>query len=566
MGKKMIENGTLLQNRYLIGKQIGAGGMGAVYLAVDQRFDSPVAIKETFFIDDEFGEAFEREAKLLNSLLHPVLPHVSDYFTENEGYFLVMQFIEGEDLSETLKREGAFPVEDVMRWTDLLLDALDYLHSQETPIIHRDIKPHNLKLTTRGDIFLLDFGLAKLKSEDTTRAVSVFGYSRTYSPLEQIQGIGTDARSDIFALGATAYHFLTGKPPVDALSRAAAIVNGKADPLQSADEINAEIPNSVANVLNSALSLNPERRFASAKAMRQALENAVITGLGETVKETPEKAAAVVSPAVSVINSAENENFPALEAFAAEAAETTPVKNISVEPEAEISIPKLQTFEPEAIPNSTAVIDTPTKIAAPRFNQSRTQLVAFAAILLFGTLAIVYFMAGTNSPNDEDQSSVLSEISNTDAQQQSAVSEAPEIESSAEPVSEIVSSVRSKPVVIEKAVESSKTENLPVEVETTTIEKPKPTTRNPAPRSNSKPTPRRAESQNEGESRPRVVESLPDIESVFTGQTSRQPQNRQGRRDRREDRRRDIDQMSDEERGEGRRNRRGNRNRPPLPF
>ncbi|HEX8636470.1 MAG TPA: serine/threonine-protein kinase, partial [Pyrinomonadaceae bacterium] len=200
----MIENGTLLQDRYLIEQQIGAGGMGAVYRAIDQRFGSYVAIKETFYKDDELGVAFEREARLLNSLHHPVLPHVSDYFAENNGYFLVMQFIDGEDFSDILKREGAFAPADLVRWANSLLDALDYLHSQEPPIIHRDIKPHNLKLTPRGDIILLDFGLAKLSSGETTGAVSVFGYSRTYSPLEQIQGTGTDARSDIFSLGATA--------------------------------------------------------------------------------------------------------------------------------------------------------------------------------------------------------------------------------------------------------------------------------------------------------------------------------------------------------------------------
>ena len=220
----MIESGTLLQNRYLIEKQIGVGGMGAVYLATDQRFNSNVAIKETFYKDQELADAFEREARLLNSLHHPVLPHVSDYFNESNGYFIVMQYIEGDDLSEILKREGAFPVEDILRWTNSLLDALDYLHSQEPPIIHRDIKPQNLKITPRGDIILLDFGLAKLNAEDNSGALSVFGYSRKYSPLEQIQGTGTDARSDIFALGATAFHLLTGKAPIDVLARAAEIV------------------------------------------------------------------------------------------------------------------------------------------------------------------------------------------------------------------------------------------------------------------------------------------------------------------------------------------------------
>ena len=203
--------------------------------------------------------------------MHPVLPHVSDFYTESGGHFLVMQFIECEDLYDILKREGAFPVKDVLRWTDNLLDGLDYLHSQEPPIIHRDIKPQNLKLTPRGDIILLDFGLAKLNYEDTSGVKSVFGYSRKYSPLEQIQGTGTDARSDIFALGATAYHLLTGKPALDALTRAAAIVAGNPDPLPLASEINDEIPSEVAHVLHSALKLNADQRFASAKALRQAL-------------------------------------------------------------------------------------------------------------------------------------------------------------------------------------------------------------------------------------------------------------------------------------------------------
>lgn len=561
----MIKNGTLLQNRYLIEKKIGAGGMGAVYLAVDKRFESRVAIKETFYQTDEFGEAFEREAKLLNSLLHPALPHVSDYFTENDGYFLVMQFIEGEDLSEILKREGAFPITDVLRWTDLLLDALDYLHSQESPIIHRDIKPHNLKLTARGDIFLLDFGLAKLKSEDTTGAISVFGYSRTYSPLEQIQGTGTDTRSDIFALGATAYHLLTGKPPIDAVSRAAAIVNGKTDPLRSAHEINSEIPNSLANVLNSALALNPERRFASAKAMRQALENAVKTDSPETVKTESEKEIVVAAPA-AVIDFLETENFPALEAFAAESGDTTPVINDSDE-SAEILIPNIETPAPQAIPNSTVATDTATKIAPPRYNQSRLGFTALAAILLiFGSLAAFYFIAKNDKPDNSNQSSAANEISNVDAANQTAtVSDTPMAKTSAEPASEIVSRAKAKSPVVEPVVEKQKPDDLPlIEIEKEADAKPKTTLpKTEAPRSSSTRNARRRQSQIESESRPRVVESAPDIESIFTGQIAEQTQNRAQHR--REERRRQIEQMTDEERRELRRQRRQRRNQPAFP-
>ena len=198
----MIGKDTVLQNRYRIQKQIGQGGMGAVYVATDERFGSTVAIKETFFSDANYGKAFEREARLLNNLRHPALPRVSDHFSDDHGQFLVMEYITGEDLSEKMEKNGgAFPIKDVLNWADQLLDALDYLHTQEMPVIHRDIKPQNLKLTPRGQIILLDFGLAKGNPTDAqhqTAAKSVFGFSRSYASLEQMQGTGTDPRSDSY--------------------------------------------------------------------------------------------------------------------------------------------------------------------------------------------------------------------------------------------------------------------------------------------------------------------------------------------------------------------------------
>ncbi len=271
----MIETGTLLQGRFLIEDRIGEGGMGAVYRAVDQKFGSIVAIKETFYGDAELGEAFEREARLLNGLHHPIFPHVSDHFSENGGLFLVMEYIEGDDMSTLLKRGEVFTFEEVMRWTLDLLDGLDYLHSQDPPIVHRDIKPNNLKLTSRGNVVLLDFGMAKETADNTQGMRSVFGYSRRYSPLEQIEGTGTDPRSDIFALGATVFHLLTGQPPIDVLRRASAIVTGRPDPLQQANELRPEVPEPVAAVIHSALALSPESRFISARAMGTALQYAL---------------------------------------------------------------------------------------------------------------------------------------------------------------------------------------------------------------------------------------------------------------------------------------------------
>src|SRR4030095_1568562 len=209
----MIETGKVLQQRYRIERQIGQGGMGAVYIATDERFGSMVAIKETLCMDNNYRKAIEREARLLNSLKHVALPRVSDHFVEENGQFLVMEYIAGEDLCHVLEASNKpFPVEQVLMWADQLLDALDFLHNQVNPVIHRDIKPQNLKVTPKGQIILLDFGLAKGHVTDAghqTAAKSIFGYSRNYASLEQIQGTGTDPRSDLYSLAATLYHLIT---------------------------------------------------------------------------------------------------------------------------------------------------------------------------------------------------------------------------------------------------------------------------------------------------------------------------------------------------------------------
>ena len=301
----MLTPDTILQSRYKIERQLGQGGMGAVYEAIDQRLDTIVALKETFFSDERLRKQFEREARLLARLHHQALPRVSDHFSEGDGQFLVMQFIPGDDLSEMMaQRRGPFPADQVLTWADQLLDALDYLHTQEPQIVHRDIKPQNLKLTTRGQIILLDFGLAKGQSGEiskVTTAASIFGYTPNYAPLEQIQGLGTDSRSDLYSLAATIYHLLTGTKPPDALSRAAAMVNGQPDPLMPATELNPAVAPEVSEVLQQAMAQNRDQRFASAAEMRKALHNTEQTstiinrGEAQTVLRPP--APTVASPA-----------------------------------------------------------------------------------------------------------------------------------------------------------------------------------------------------------------------------------------------------------------------------
>ena len=150
------------------------------------------------------------------------------------------------------QQPGPFPRNAVIAWADQLLDALIYLHSHDRQIIHRDIKPHNLKITSAGKIALLDFGLAKsqgLPSENESKCRSIFGYSPRYAPLEQMQNLGTSPQSDIYALGATLYHLLTGAKPPDALTRATALITSRPNPLKPAHEINPPVEIDLSGIL-----------------------------------------------------------------------------------------------------------------------------------------------------------------------------------------------------------------------------------------------------------------------------------------------------------------------------
>lgn len=276
----MLSANTLLHDRYLVLRLLGQGGMGAVYQATDRKFGNAVAVKETFYSDTQLRQAFSQEAKLLNRLRHAALPVVMDYFAAGETQFLVMQFIPGKDLEQLLEErkengQGPFLTSEVIQWADHLLDALEYLHLQEPPIIHRDIKPQNLKLTPRGEVILLDFGLAKgVITNPQKSSQSIRGYTPHYASLEQIRGTGTDARSDIYSLGATLYHLLTGIMPPDAMTRMAAEMMGEPDLLRPITELNPSVPEHLAKVIEQAMSQSPDNRFASASLMRQALRNA----------------------------------------------------------------------------------------------------------------------------------------------------------------------------------------------------------------------------------------------------------------------------------------------------
>lgn len=279
---KALAQNTLIQNRYLIVHLIGKGGMGEVYLAVDQRLGSAVALKRTFFAGDEtLGNAFEREARILGRMRHPVLPKVSDHFGEGEEQFLVMEHISGDDLAKRLEAaQKPFPISWVLFWADQLLDALTYLHSNEPPIIHRDIKPQNLKLTDENHIILLDFGLSKSSTGQTNLNAtpgstgSVVGYTPHYAPMEQIRGIGTNPRSDVYSLSATLYQLMTNTVPADALSRADSLLNAMPDPIVPPHKLNPEVPESVSDAILHGMEVSQDRRFATTREMQKVLRKA----------------------------------------------------------------------------------------------------------------------------------------------------------------------------------------------------------------------------------------------------------------------------------------------------
>ncbi len=300
---KPLTPNTMIQNRYLIVQPIGKGGMGDVYLAVDQRLGSAVALKRTFFSDDgALGTAFEREARILARLRHPVLPKVIDHFAENGDQYLVMEHISGDDLSKRLENQNKpFPLSWVMFWADQLLDALSYLHTHEPPIIHRDIKPQNLKLTDENHIVLLDFGLSKdfdsSKPGDGMNSASVAGYSPHFAAMEQIRGTGTDGRSDLYSLSATLYQLMANSIPCEALTRADALLGGREDPIVPLSDLNPEVPQAVSEVILKGISLRQEERFATAAEMQRTLRRAYNRGQNEPAVPKEDTKAAKPEPA-----------------------------------------------------------------------------------------------------------------------------------------------------------------------------------------------------------------------------------------------------------------------------
>ena len=178
-----LERGALLYDRYLILEILGQGGMGELYRAKDENLGLEVALKENLFTTDEYARQFKREAIILANLRHANLPRVSDHFViDGQGQYLVMDYVEGEDLRELMDQFGVVSEEDVLKIGIALCDALTYMHTQNPPILHRDIKPGNVKITSSGQVYLVDFGLAKVAYSGQRTTTGARAMTPGYSP------------------------------------------------------------------------------------------------------------------------------------------------------------------------------------------------------------------------------------------------------------------------------------------------------------------------------------------------------------------------------------------------
>jgi serine/threonine-protein kinase len=264
-----INSGQILRQRYRIVSLLASGGMGSVYRAWDLNLKIPVALKENLSSEPIAERQFEHEATILANLTHPHLPHVTDYFSlPGEGQYLIMDFIDGEDLQCMVERLGALSQMQVLPWIDQVCLALDYLHNQPRPVIHRDIKPANIKIRSDGRAMLVDFGIAKIFSPDKGTTTGAKAVTPGYSPPEQYSG-RTDARSDIYSLGATLYFLLTGNVPPESALRAVG-----SEPFLPPRQINPDISPTVEMAILKALQIPTEQRYQKISHLRQALAQA----------------------------------------------------------------------------------------------------------------------------------------------------------------------------------------------------------------------------------------------------------------------------------------------------
>jgi serine/threonine-protein kinase len=318
-----LTQGQHFNERYWIAGLIERGGFGAVYKAWDITLNRPVAIKESYEDAPEGQRQFLREAQLLANLAHPNLPRVIDFFAiPDQGQYLVMEFVDGQTLEELrVLAGGQLPEGRTLIWIAQVLDALSYIHTQNPPVIHRDIKPANLKITPAGKAYplgramLVDFGVAKVYDPHKRTTMGARAVTPGFSPHEQYgqASLNTDARTDIYSLGATLYMLLTGQEPPESISRLLR------DPLIPPRKVNPALSAQIETVMLTAMHNDPDQRFQSAEEFRAA-----ISGL---IPAAPPPPAAVPTPAPPAYTAPPQPATPPPPVFVIEAPPTTALRD-----------------------------------------------------------------------------------------------------------------------------------------------------------------------------------------------------------------------------------------------
>lgn len=261
----MIKIHDVINGKYEILKEIGHGGMSTVYLAMDKNLNKQWAVKEIRKNGNDANDlsvvnSLQAEADLMKKLDHPALPRIVDIINNAETICIIMDYIEGETLEKIISEYGAQPEETVIGWAMQLCDALQYLHSQKPPIIYRDMKPANVMLNPEGNLKVIDFGIAREYKEKSLADTTTLG-TRGYCPPEQY-GKQTDARSDIYALGMTMHHLLTGQDPRLPGYEYASI-----------RQYRSELSSSLERIVDKCVAIDPENRYQGCSELMYALQN-----------------------------------------------------------------------------------------------------------------------------------------------------------------------------------------------------------------------------------------------------------------------------------------------------
>jgi serine/threonine protein kinase len=368
-----LQAGQILNNRYRIVRLLGQGGFGAVYRAWDMNLNIVCALKENLDTSPEAQRQFAREASLLATLRHPHLPVVGDHFSlPGQGQYLVMDYVEGEDLQAMLDRtSGPLPEAQVLPWIIQMCDALTYLHSHHPPVIHRDIKPANIKITPEGQAMLVDFGVAKVYDPNLKTTLGARAVTPGYSPPEQYGRGATDARSDIYALGATLYALLTGDTPPDSVD----IMTRRAAPPAPAHTLNLQISPQVSAGIEKAMQSDWSQRYTSAAEFAAAV--------------APPKPPEQVTPT------------PGQPVLATQASSQMPKASAAIRPQASPAAPRTQAVAP---PSAVQAPSQPRKqVSGPSLPINRNWLVwggVAAGLLVVIVIAIGFINNRTPKPSN----------------------------------------------------------------------------------------------------------------------------------------------------------------------